>query len=1017
MRRLLLIKLFWVWLLPVAIAQQQVSGTVTDYSTGEALPGVNILLQGTTTGTVTDLSGKYSLSVPSGDAVLVFSFIGYETQEVTVGNQTNISVGLMPDLTTLSEVVVVGYGTQKKSDVTGSLVTVQSDVISEVPVASNVASALQGRLAGVEIQSTSSRPGAGTQIRIRGNRSLGSDESGQNDPLIVLDGIPYSGNISDINPSIISSVNILKDASATAIYGSRGANGVILITTKRGRPGEALVTYSGYYGISSPLDHYRLFNGEEYADFKENAHLTTGGSFTDDELESMLNGYETDWQDLLYKNGFVTNHDLTVSGGTEKTQYSIAAGYFKQTTVLPGQAYQRYSLRSALDQEIGQRVKVGLTTMNSVSVRDGEGVSPMFQMLTLSPLYKAYDEDGNVNLYPAEGSLDPRTINPLELYRENSFSQTRRRLRTFNTLYAEVSILESLKYRINVGLDYSQDEYGSFNSAFTPMVNGISQNQNNASVRNSDSWGYTIENIVTYDQTFGDHTLNFTGLFSVQEEEWNRSGVDATAIYADYLQYYNFSLAGNYSIPDDAFGYTRWGLMSGMGRVNYNFKDRYLATFTVRADGSSRLAEGNKWFIYPAAALGWNIHNESFMEDVNFLSDLKLRLGYGKTSNQAISPYASLGRLGRRSYNFGDRGIYGFLVTNLPNNDLRWEFTTSANIGIDFGLFTNKVTGSIDLYQTHTVDVLQNRSLPVTSGVENPFAQNIGETEGKGIEVMLSAGIIESNSREEFGWDVDVNFTTHQEKILQLTDPTQKEDPRNAWFVGHPVNVIYDYKKIGIWQLGEEDEALAFDGRIPGDIRVADLDGDGIRTEADRTILGQMDPKWTAGFTTRFTYKGFDLAAVLYARVGGTLVSTLYQARAGYPVNTLEGRRNGPKVDYWTVDNPTNDFPRTGQQSPVYGSTLGYFDATYMKIRSINLGYTLPDELLERVGIGSARVYLTADNPFKAFFSDYVKQGGIDPEPNGRDGNVATPGLGRRLIVTPDTPVTKTFILGVNVTF
>jgi TonB-linked SusC/RagA family outer membrane protein len=639
-------------------------------------------------------------------------------------------------------------------------------------------------------------------------------------------------------------------------------------------------------------------------------------------------------------------------------------------------------------------------------------------MLTLSPLYNAYSPDGTINLYPAAGSVEENIVNPLTLYRENSWAEQRRRLRTFNSLYGEVEIVDGLKYRLNLGLDFWQERYGSFNSAFTPMVNGVNPNQNNAALRNRETWSYTIENLLTYNKTFGDHTINFTGLFSVQEEESMRSGVNASAIYADYLQFYNFGLAGNVVVPqgNNPFDYYRWGLMSYMGRLNYNFQDRFVATATLRADGSSRLAEGNKWFTYPAGALAWNIGNESFMQNINAINELKLRTGVGITSNQAISPYASLGRLDRRPYNFGyGGGTFGFLVNNLPNANLQWEFTTSYNAGIDFGLFTNRLTGSVDVYQTYTDRVLQNRNLPVTAGVPGSFAQNIGETEGRGVEVMLNGVIVESNRREEFGFTAHVNFTSHRERIRSLAGDIM-QDENNGWFVGQPVNVVFDYEKIGIWQLNEAEAADNFGGYRPGDVKVADNNPNGVLDPEDRVILGQLDPKWTAGLTTRFNYRGFDLTAVSFAQGGNMLVSTLYQARAAYPINTLEGRRNGPRVDYWTPDNPTNAFPRTGLQQPEFGSTLGYFDGSFLKIRSINLGYTLSPELLERAGIGSTRVYLSVDNPFKAFFSEYVQEGGIDPEPSGR-GNTATPGLGRRLVVTPDTPVTRTIMFGVNVTF
>ncbi|WP_421898184.1 SusC/RagA family TonB-linked outer membrane protein [Marinoscillum sp.] len=988
-----------------------VSGTVLDQETNEALPGVTVLVKGTSTGTVTDIDGNYRLSV-SADAVLAFSFVGYNLKEIPVNNQSVIDVTLSANLTSLEEVVVVGYGTQNKSDLTGSLISVGSKELADVPAAVDFSSALKGRMAGVNIQTTSSRPGAGTQIRIRGNRSLGSDESGVNDPLIVLDGIPYGGKISDINPGDIKSVNVLKDASATAIYGSRGANGVILVTTKRGENGAPRLSYNGYHGVVSELDHYELFNAEEYANIKQVSNFgKVGGQFTPTELQSMAEGRETDWQDLIYKRGIISNHEVSLTGGTPSTQYAISGGYFKQSTVLPGQDYSRLNLRTALDQEVGARVKVGLTSMSNLATTNGEGANPMFQILTLSPLYNAYTDGGEINELPAVGSVEENLRNPLLMYRENSWSQKRRRLQTFNSLYGEIEILDGLKYRLNVGLDFWQEEYGDFYGANTPFRNGSG---NTGSVRNQDSWSYTLENLLVYDKTFGAHKINLTGLYSVQERETNQSGVNANSIFAEFLEYYNLSLAETQNVPDGAFSYSRWGLVSGMARLNYGFQDRFNATVTVRSDGSSRLSEGNKWFVYPAGALSWNLHNESFMSGMTFITNLKLRTGLGRTSNQAVNPYDALGSLERRRYNYGDDGAYGFLVQSLPNANLAWEFTTSSNVGIDFGLFTNLITGSLDFYKNNTDNVLQSRNLPVTSGVPGSFRQNIGKTEGKGVELMLSATIVEPKNNG-FGWNVDFNFTAHKETIVELYD-TLTRDVNNGWFVGSPVNVIYDYKKTGVWQLGEEDAATAFDNRSPGDIKVADINGNGIRDTEDRTILGQLDPKSTYGFTSRFSYQGFDLSTVLFARVGGKLVSTLYQMRAGNPVNSLEGRRNGPKVDYWTPDNPTNDYPRTGNQQTQHGSTTGYFNASYLKVRSINLGYKIPDKLLEDYGIQSLRVYFTVDTPFKAFFSDYVREGGLDPEPSGRDGATDTPGLGRRLVVTPNTPVTRSFIFGVNLT-
>ena len=917
--------------------------------------------------------------------------------------------------------VVVGYGTQKKSDVTGAMARLNEESLREVPVA-NITQALQGRAAGVEINSTSSRPGGGGQIRIRGSRSL----SATNDPLIVLDGIPFNGTINDINPSDIVSLDVLKDASATAIYGSRGSNGIILITTKRGKSGKAQLFYDGYYGVASVVDTYDVYNGKEFDAFRNEA-IAAGAAYspTQDEIDNLAAGKETDWQDEVYKSGYITNHSIGTSGGTEETQFSISAGYFKQTTVLPGQAFTRYSLSGVIDQKIGDRIRIGLNTMNSFNITDGENVSPMFSILTLSPLYNAYNPDGSILEQPALGSANPETRNPLLIYRDETWKQQRRRLRTFNSLYAEVKILEGLKYRINVGLDLFQDNYGQYTGSNTPFANG---GTNTADVQNTNSWSYTVENLLLYEKTFAEnHKLALTGLFSVQETEEYRSGANANTLPADYTYYYNLGLGNVTSVPANISYFAKSGLLSYMGRANYSFADRYLLTLTARADGSSRLAEGNKWFYYPAAAVGWNISNESFMSGVGLISNLKLRFGIGRTSNQAVNPYASLGSLASEPYNYGTTGLYGYYVNSLPNPDLRWEFTTSTNIGLDFGFFQNRLTGSVEVYKQDTDDILQRVSLPQTSGVSS-VVKNIGKSMNKGLELTLSTVNIESKQVGGLSWYTDLNIFLNRNEVVELANGVT-QDITNGWHVGYPIDVIFDYEKIGIWQTGETGAPAGFN---TGEIKIKDqntdndgdgvIDGpDGVINAKDRIILGSPQSKWAGGMTNRFTYKGFDLSVVFFWRVGGMLVSTFYQSNISNPINSLEGRRNGPKVDYWTATNPTNAYPRPGLgQVPDFGSTLGYFDASYLKIRTITLGYNLPSNWLKKTGIGTFHLYVQAQNPFKAFFSDYVKAGGVDPETSGSGGSV-TEGFGpngtNRLTVQPNTPPTKSFIVGINIKY
>jgi TonB-linked SusC/RagA family outer membrane protein len=991
------LSLIWV----TAQAQtSEITGTVSDES-GSSLPGVNVVVKGTSQGTVTDVDGNYSISVEGESTILVFSYVGYTQEEIAVGSQSVINVSLTPDVTALSEIVVIGYGTAKKSDVTGAISSVSSQTIKEIP-AQDVSTALQGRVAGVDIQKTSSRPGAEPQIRIRGNRSLGSPDGGNNEPLIVLDGIPYLGSLTSISQGDIESVDILKDASATAIYGSRGSNGVIIITTKKGKAGQSRFSYNGFYGVSTPLDEYDVFNGEEFANYVLEANTNP---LTADETESVLMGREVNWQDLIYDNGMKTNHELSFSGGTDKTQYLASGAYWRETSAMPGQAFTRYQLRLSVDHQASKRIKIGANTLTSYSVRNGAGTNPG-GLQSFSPLMKPYTDEGEVNDNFYAGHIDePFNINPLVYFDEDAWEDQSKKIVNFTSLYGEIEIIEGLRYRLNVGTELEFTKEGVFRGSRLNV-----SNNNSANISNSHAWSYTLENLLLFDRTFADkHQINFTGLFSVQENEWAQQGFSTTDLASDQLQYYNLGLGG--TILPQAQNYSKWGLLSYMARINYGFDDRFLLTLTGRMDGSSRLAEGNKWFTYPAAAVAWNIKNESFMGNTDFMSNLKLRLGWGTTSNQAISPYQSLGRLSSLAYSYGpDGGLLGYYVSNLPNQDLTWEFSSTYNLGLDFGFFGDRLNGSVEVYQTETSDILQNRTLPIMSGVSGTFQQNVGSTETKGLEITLNALAIKSAQPDGFQWELDLNFTSWKEEITQLYD-TLRQDINNGWFVGQPIDVVYDYKKIGIWQLDEEEEAADFEsGLEPGDIRVADLNENGIRDEDDRSVLGKLNPDWMGGLTSQMSYKNFDFSVVLFARVGGLVVSRTHQ------VASLEGRRNQIAVDYWTPDNPTNAYPKTGDQFPQFSSTMGYFDGTYMKIRTINLGYNVPKTFLDKIGINSARVYFTADTPFKAFFSDLVDAGMVDPEPNGR-GDTQTPGFGNRLRVSDDSPVMKSYIVGLNFEF
>lgn len=991
--------------------------------TGQPVIGVSVSVLGSTTGVSTNENGEFEINAPA-NGTLVVSSVGFNTRNVKINNNRFLNVDLSATAQGLEEVVVVGYGTQKKSDVTGALVRVDEKALREVPVA-NLTQALTGRAAGIDISRTSVRPGQSGQIRIRGNRSL----TGSNDPLLVVDGIPYGGDINDLNPDDIASVDILKDASATAIYGSRGASGVIIVTTKRGtRSGKPVLSFNSYYGISEIINQYPMMNAEEFTQYRIDADYSGGN--TADEQKGIANGTNTDWQDLVYQKGHITNNEMSLAGGNSETQYGLSGGYFSETGIFDFISFDRYTLRATVDQKLGKRIKIGLNTLNTLSYNNGTGINPMYAILRTAPMLSPYLDDGTLNYKPATGSVDePFFTNPLLLEGNEDIMKDRiRRLRTFNSFYGEIEIFNGFKYRINLGLDFRQQNRGIYNGAgaFTNPTSIVDQQGtlnpllNNAGIINGEAWSYLVENIISYDKTFQEkHRLSFTGLFSTQEFESSNSGFNATGIPANYIQEYNYLQAGNVTVSGNNNNFSRQGLLSLMGRLNYTYDNRFLLTATVRRDGSSVLSPGNQWFTYPALAVGWNIANEKFMANMNAVSSLKLRVGWGTTSNQGIPPYSTLGALASNFYNYGSNNITGYYVTSLPNPNLKWESTTNTNFGVDFGLFKNRLTGSIDVYTQKTKDILVNKSLPISNGATS-FFTNAAKTKGSGFELTLSS--INVQSASSFRWETDFNFTINREKIVELEDPNKKQDIGNGWFVGQPLTVIYDFNKIGIWQTSEADKAASYNSQ-PGRIKVEDVNSDGQINADDRMIIGNFQPDWIAGMTNRFAYKNFDLSVVMFARWGNTVVNQLFQSAAGGGPYSFfgQGRANVIKYNYWTPDNPTNDFPQPDGKSnnADYYSTLGYMDGTFIKMRSMNLGYTLPLKVSTKVGINSLRVYLQAQNPF-IIYSPLVRDGyGIDPEGTQFGGALGSQGggttaPGRAITINVQTPPTRSWILGVN---
>lgn len=998
-----------------SIAQNiTVKGIVKD-NLGESVIGANVTEKGTTNGMITDLDGNFSLTVQK-NATLVISYIGYVTQEIAIKGKTNLNIILKEDSKALEEVVVIGYGTARKSDVTGSIASVGGDKLQEMP-STNITYALQNRVAGVDMTQTSSQPGATMQIRIRGTRSL----TASNDPLVVLDGIPFMGNLSDINPGDIKSMDILKDASSTAIYGSRGANGVILITTNRGAQGTpAKFTYNGYVGAKSVFSKYPMMDGPKYAEMRKYA-----GKFENslDESDDM----NTDWQDLLYRTGMVNSHDVSVAGGTNNGSYSFGAAYYKDQGVIPTQNYTRYSLRGSFDQGVGKYFRFGLTTNSNYNVTKGSNID-LYSVLNNTPLVNPYNEDGSLKRTVKLNSQDENFVVTRDVVEnlEDSWLNEKKGFGTYNNLFAEVQCpwVKGLKYRVNLGLNYRSTKGGVFTGE--GINSSTADTPSTASLEHTETTNWAIENLITYDRTFGKHQLNIVGMYSAEETVYTKSHIAARDIPAEYLQYYNLGRAeGTITVNPDNWDYQKSGLMSWMGRAMYTYDNRYMLMATVRADASSRLAKGHQWHTYPAVSAGWNIGQESFMDDLEWLDILKVRVGYGQTSNQAVAPYSTWGKLSTRPYNFGPTGYAtGYYVSALPNYDLGWEYSSTWNFGLDFTLLGGRLSGTFEYYIQKTSDLLQSVNLPSTSGVSS-YVGNVGKTENKGVEFTLNGTILDNHNG--WTWDASINISANRNKLTELASGAERDEANN-WFVGHPIDAIYDYEKIGLWQEGDPYLDILEPGGNVGMIKVKytgeyNEDGTPVRQIGpdDRQIIS-MEPKFTGGFSTRVAYKGFDLNVITAFKCGGKLISTLHHSN-GY-LNMLTGRRGQVDVDYWTEENTNAKYPKPGGiqsgDNPKYGSTLGYFDASYWKVRNISLGYKFDEQKwLKNFGIQSLRAYVSIQNPF-VICSPFHKETGLDPETNsyGNENVAVTSGIQKRfLTVGTNAPSTRNYLFGINLTF
>lgn len=972
-------------------AQKTVKGFVQD-SSGNPIIGVNILVKGTTNGVITDIDGNFELKNLSDNAILSVSYIGYLSQEVSVKGKNSISIILKEDLQALDEVVVVGYGTVRKRDLTGSVGSVRGADVKAVPT-QNPIEGIQGKIAGADISRGSGSASSEVSITIRGNRSIGAGNS----PLYIVDGI-QTGSISNINANDIESIDFLKDASSTAIYGWQGANGVVIITTKKGSEGKPKVSFNAYYGTSEVSRYPSVMNGPQYVSLKREANRTIGkwNSIDDDatifnplEMEAISKNQWVDYQNLLLQRGYQQDYQVGITTGGKNTKTYLSVDYYNEKGILKMDEVKRYTLRANVDHTFNKYVLAGVQSQ-IVYRNENYRRDPLNMANKIIPLGTVYDENGDFIIYPLSGSA----ISPLADEQPNMFFNEGKSLNILANGYLEIRPIDGLSVRTNFGSNISFSRTGLFEGQYSINRNG-SNSLSKYSAANSCFINW--DNVITYKKEIQDHSFTVTALSSYVENVKDGGLAQGEGqMLSSQLFYALGNATQNKSINSN---YEKWNVLSFAARINYGYKGKYLLTLTGRTDGASRLSKGNKWAFFPSAAFAWRVSDENFMKNISFLSDLKVRLSYGVAGNSAIDPYGTQSSLTGVPMSFGESNAYGYTFSPLVGNpNAGWELSATADLGIDFGLFNNRIRTTIDYYDTRTSNLLLPRGLPFSSGVEKVY-QNIGKTRNRGFELAINTANIQTR---EFSWSSTLTFSTNKEEIVSLVT-NGVDDIGNGWFIGHETSVFYDYKKLGIWQTNEVDEAAKF-GQVPGDIKVADISGpDGVpdgKIDAvnDKVVIGGNNrPKWYGGLNNTFNYKGFDLSFYIFARWGQTINPNflLRYDRQGNLSNSAT------VIDYWTPENPTNEYPRPNANvstaSTLYYTTLSYVDGSYVKLKTVSLGYTFPK--FKNLPISNLRIYITGNNLLTWTKSSKLDE--YDPERGGGE----------------SFPMTRNYTVGLSVDF
>ena len=941
--------------------QIKVTGIVKD-ANGEPIIGANVIVKGQSTGTITDIDGRFVLDTPK-DAILQITYIGYVSQEVKVSGKKELNIILKEDTETLDEVVVVGYGTMKKRDITGSVSSVNTSVLTAGSTPS-AADALQGRIAGVNIQKNAGRPGGSYSIQIRGVSSIKNKNSG---PLYVIDGIPTSEGMNDLNPSDIETIDVLKDASATAIYGSRGANGVVIVTTKRGEKGKVSIQYEGNVGFKEASHLPEMMEGDEYVKFRTDLYHQLGRStdrsnaefFTPEEWNRIDHGIYTDWVDLVLRKGFQTSNTITASGGDDKGTFSIGLGQLKENGTIEGQDYDRYNMHLNINRKFTDKWEAGGSLYFTYSIQNEGSYETLRSAFRLPSVAAPYDDEGNMLFRVFRNDA---VTNPLYESTEDGEWREKKRFRAFGNIYLKFEPIKGLNFRTQFSPQMLNKRNGEYYGMWCKNGGAGKTDNTSAVYETNNHWGYVWENQATYDKRFGKHSLNVNLVQSIQYQQWESSYQKARNLPYN-SKWYNLDAVASTDIQASQTDYQQTSLASFLGRIQYSFMDKYLFTVSGRYDGSSRLADGNKWAFFPSAAFAWMLGEEEFIKKVDFISSLKLRLSYGVTGNDAVSIYGTQSNVSNRNYDFGGDVSTSYYKNGLANSKLTWERTQEFNIGLDFGFFRNRINGSLDVYQRTSKDLIMERQLPSTTGWTSVW-DNIGKVRNTGLELSINTINVQTS---DFSWQTNIIFDTNKNEILELYGG-KKDDIGNKWFIGEAINVNYDYEFDGIWQTSEADKAAIY-GQTPGQVKVKDQNHDNVIDAKDKVILGQQLPKWTGSITNTFTYKNWDLAFNVYTRQGAQLNSTFVSSFMAY-----DGNYNQAKVDYWTETNPTNKYPQPGNKGK-YFSSMCYQDVSFVRVGYITLGYTFPMSLLKPIGIKRLKLYATANNPF--LFTSFK---GFDPE-------------------------------------